>query len=171
MDKAEKDAIKVAVLGAVFVPEATRLKKLLGAIQDRHALTHGCRAFMLDGKPVINGDAAAAKVKNKAYLEEGLRDEARFLILQQTKLNIDSQRVLNFLGTLEPHCHTLQDYRDVLPNLVVEAMDHNEIKALSRTREQGYVFASPPIGSPTKQKMFMGAVDIMFSYLVNRLVF
>ena len=171
MDKVQKIEVAQDVVKTVFDPESVRLKKALDMIQDQHLLLHGSRAFLLDGNVVYNGDMGAGKMKGKVQIDERLREEARFLIKQQTKLRVDSQRIVNFFGVCEPHCQTEQDYRDVLPDMVVEHMNLDHIKRLPRTRKQGYIFSSPPWGSPTKEKMFVGALDIMFSYLVNRLVF
>ena len=155
------------VLTNVFEPEAARLHKLLGVIQDTHSMAHGSRAFLLDGKVIINGDTGAAKARPKKHLDPDLADEARQLINRQVALQADQRRVINFFGTLAPSCHDWQDYRDVLPDMVVEVLKTPDIKALSRTRMEGYIFESQPI----KMKMYQDATGVLFLYLATRLVF
>lgn len=167
MDISDREGIKKAFLSAILDEEKTRLQKLMGEIQDQHSLRHGSRGFLLDGRVIVNGDTAAVKVRNKKHIDKDLEPEARIIETKRAKLSADEQRLCNFMGTLVPRCHSFQDYRDVLPNLVVDRMDHPQIMALPRTREQGYVFASEPI----KMKLFHDASGIMFHYLVNRLVY
>ena len=55
MDQESIKCLKTYFIGAVVDKERNRLKNLMNQIQDAHALKHGCRAFLLDGKPVWNG--------------------------------------------------------------------------------------------------------------------
>lgn len=167
MDEDELKLLKEHLLNAVFHKEEKRLVKELGAIQDKHAIRYGCRAFLLDGKPVWNGDAAAAKQKAKKPIDADLLPDARHLVSRIHKLGIDKQRVINFFGILIQRCHSLEDFRDMLPDVVVERMEGHEITGIPRTREPGYALTS----SPSKSKLYQDGLDIMFAYLVNELVF
>lgn len=167
LDKSVRTEIVNAVISMVFGDEYARLSKLMDKIQDDHAQEHGCRAFLLDGKPVWNGDAVAAKTKGKKPLREPLRDSARLIVNQMTKIKVDTQRFIQFCVVLEHHCDSYQDYRDALPELVVTHLDYPNIKGLSRTREEGYVFKS----NPTKMKVYHSMIDLVLFYLTNRWVF
>lgn len=160
-------SLKTHLLNAVFHKESKRVVSLLSEIQDTHMLWHGCRAFMLDGKPIWNGDAAAAKVKKKVPLDADLQDNARLLVAKINKITADKQRVINFFSILCQYCRVLQDFRDMLPDMVVERMFPHEITGIPRLREPGYAFVS----LPTKLKLYQDGTDIMFHYLVNELVF
>jgi hypothetical protein len=154
-------------LGAIFDPELKRLGKLMDRIQDTHANQWGSRAFMLDGRPIWNGDAHAARDKAKKPLNDSLLHEARTNQNAITKVNTDKQRITNFFSTLETRCGTFQDFRDALPDMVVEVMTHPQIKPLPRTRKPGYVFSSTPI----KMKLYEDMCNTMMHYLINRMVF
>ena len=167
MEHDEIKALKEHLVNAIFTKEQIRLCKALGEIQDQHMLRHGCRAFMLDGKPIWNGDAAAAKVKKKVPLDIDLQDNARLLVAKINKITADKQRVINFFGILCQYCRVLQDFRDMLPDMVVERMVPHEITGIPRLREPGYAF----VPLPTKLKLYQDGTDIMFHYLVNELVF
>lgn len=167
MDQEELKALKAYFLGALVTKENARVRKLLAEIQDTHALKYGCRAFMLDGKPVWNGDAVAARQGQKKPLDLPLQDDARRYVAKLNKIRVDEQRLTNFFGTVSQRCFELQDFRDVLPDMVVERMEPHEISLLPRTREPGYAFTS----SPAKAKLYQDGVDIMLHYLVNELVF
>ena len=167
MEHDEIKSLKEHLVIAIFYKEQRRVVTLLSEIQDQHMLRHGCRAFMLDGKPVWNGDAVAAKVKKKIPLDKDLQDNARRLVAKVNKITADKQRVINFFGVLTHHCSVLQDFRDMLPDMVVERMVPHEITGIPRVREPGYAF----VPSPTKLKFYQDGTDIMFHYLVNELVF
>lgn len=167
MDTEQIKSLKAHFIQAIIHKEKRRLKENMNDIQNQHSLVHGSRAFMLDGKPVWNGDAAAARTKGKMQLAPELQEKARKIIVAQTRLNSDEQRLTNFFGMIAQRCHDLQDYRDVLPDMVVERMTHHEITGIPRTREPGYIFASSPI----KLKAFQDGMDIAYRYLVNELVF
>jgi hypothetical protein len=167
MDKSVCKEILNDFLKAIFDPELKRLGKLMDVIQDDHQLRSGSRAFMLDGRPIWNGDAQAARDKCKKPLHESQVEEAKFIQLQFTKVNLDKQRMTNFFAMLETRCESFQDFRDALPDMVVAVMEHPNIKGLLRTREPGYVFMS----SPVKFKVFEDACKNMMHYLINRLVF
>ena len=167
MDKSICKEILNDFLKAIFEPEFKRLTKLMDKIQDEHHLRSGSRAFMLDGRPIWNGDALAARDKCKKPLHESRVEEAKAIQLQFTRINLDKQRLTNFFAMLETRCGTFQDFRDALPDMVVAVMEHPNIKGLPRTREQGYVFKS----SPVKLKVFEDACNNMMHYLINRLVF
>lgn len=167
MDHDELKSLKDHLIMAVFSKESKRLVELLNEIQDQHSLKYGCRAFLLDGKPIWNGDAAAARVKKKVPLDESLQPSARLLVNKINKLRADEQRVVNFFGVLAQRCNTVEDFRDMLPDMVVERMAPHQITAIPRTREAGYAFSS----SPAKSKMYQDGLDIMYHYLVNQLVF
>jgi hypothetical protein len=79
----------------------------------------------------------------------------------------DEQRVVNFFGVLAQRCNTVEDFRDMLPDMVVERMGPHEITGIPRLREAGYAF----VPLPTKMKLYQDGTDIMFHYLVNELVF
>ena len=49
MDEDELKLLKEHLLNAVFHKESKHLVKELDAIQDKHVIRHGCRAFLLDG--------------------------------------------------------------------------------------------------------------------------
>lgn len=167
MEHDEIKALKEHLINAVFHKESKRLVMKLSEIQDQHMLRHGCRAFMLDGKPVWNGDAAAAKVKKKVPLDPDLQEDARLLVSKINTITADKQRVINFFGILTHYCQVLQDFRDMLPDMVVERMAPHEITGIPRLREPGYAF----VPLPTKLKLYQDGTDIMFHYLVNELVF
>ena len=167
MDEDELKLLKEHLLNAVFHKESKRLVKELDAIQDKHVIRHGCRAFLLDGKPIWNGDTTAAKQKNKKPIDADLLPDARRIVSRINKMTIDKQRVINFFGVLAQRCRSLEDFRDMLPDMVVERMEGHEITGIPRTREAGYAFSS----SPAKSKLYQDGLDIMFAYLVNELVF
>lgn len=166
MDQESIKCLKTYFIGAVVDKERNRLKNLMNQIQDAHALKHGCRAFLLDGKPVWNGDVAAARVKDKKPLDPEHQDEARKLVNKTNKITTDIQRLTNFFGTIQQRCYDLQDYRDIFPDMVVERMAPHEITGISRTREPGYAFTSP-----AKKKLYQDGMNIVYHYLVNQLVF
>ena len=166
MDQDELKALKAYFLNSIVSDERKRLKELLGVIQNKHALVHGCRAFLLDGKPVWNGDAMAARVKGKKPLEPALQDDARKLVNRINKITADESRMTNFFGVISQRCHDLQDFRDIFPDMVVDRMAPHEITGLSRTREPGYAFTCP-----AKKKLYQDGMDIVYHYLVNQLVF
>lgn len=168
VDKDFRHTAKTQFISAIFLKERIRLKECIDAIQDRHALLHNAgRAFLLDGAPIWNGDAAAARVKKKIPLHADDQEEARRLVKLQTKLNMDEQRMTNFFSAISLRCYTAQDFRDAIPDIVVGYMTMPEITGLSRTRKEGYIFNS----SPTKMKLFKDGVKISYHYLANRLVF
>lgn len=167
MDQSKHEEVKVHFLNAVFFKDMQRLRIKLGNIQNLHALKYGCRAFILDGKPVWNGDTSAAKMGNKKPLDPEHRDEARRIIAAQDMMKIDIQRVRNFWGIFSRYCKDMQDHRNMIPDMVVDRMAYNEIQSLSRTEKASYYFSF----SPSKQKLYQDSTNIIFRYLVNDLVF
>lgn len=166
MDQEYINGLKTYFIGAVVDKEKKRLKAQMNLIQDQHALKHGCRAFLLDGKVVWNGDVGAARIKGKKPLDPEHQDEARKLVNKINKITADTQRLTNFFGVIQQRCHDLQDYRDIFPDMVVERMAPHEITGIPRTREPGYAFTSP-----AKKKLYQDGMDIVYHYLVNQLVF
>lgn len=162
-----KMAIHNDIINGIFKPEKHRLKILMDRIQDKHAELNGSRAFILDGKPVFNGDAEAARNKYKKNLSSEFVDEARFIVKAQTKLNIDQQKITNLLSMVSTRCTTYADYRDALPDMVVELIKDTQIKGIPRTREAGYIFSSNPI----QLKQFEILLSHIEHYLINQMVF
>ena len=167
LDKSKKIEIANDLKKVLFSEEKARLKKLMDGIQDRHHLVHGSRGFILNGSPIYNGDAIAARDKFKKNLHPDLVNEASFIVKSLKKLGIDELKIANFISTLEPRCQSFADYRDVLPDVVVHHMTMHEITGLPRTREAGYVFASSPI----KMKQFENMCALMDHYLIQRMLF
>ena len=167
LDKSKKIEISYNLQTVLFASEKARLKKLMDGIQDKHHLVHGSRGFILNGSPIYNGDAIAARDKFKKNLHPDLVNEASFIVKSLKKLDIDALKIANFTSTLDPHCHSYADYRDVLPDVVVHHMTLHEITGLPRTREAGYIFASSPI----KMKQFGNMCALMDHYLIQRMLF
>ena len=167
MDATNLAIVRTDFLEAVFSAERTRLKNEMDLIQDKHALRYGGRAFMMDGKPIWNGDAQAAKIRGKRMIDPDLVDHARMINAAQIKLGVDYIKLKQFFSTFEKSLETFQDARDAIPDMVVVHMGTPEIKRLSRTRKEGYLFTSSPI----KTKTFGNMCDLMMHYLINRMVF
>lgn len=163
----ERITIHNDIINGIFKPEKRRLAKLMDKIQDKHAELNGSRAFILDGKPVFNGDAEAARNKYKKNLSSEFVDEARFIVKAQTKLNIDQQKITNLLSMVSTRCSSYADYRDALPDMVVELIGTPNIKGIPRTREAGYIFSSDPL----KMKQFEILCSMIEHYLINQMVF
>lgn len=167
MDKTQRAEIRNAFLAVLFEPEIKRLSGLLSVLQDKHQVKHGSRAFLLKGRPIINGDLVGMKQKNKKPLAEELVPEAEIILKGLTKANINQQRIVNFFSMLETRCATYQDFRDAIPDMVVDLMEHPQIRGLPRTRPAGYIFAS----EPSKMKVYEDTCNIILHYLANRMVF
>lgn len=170
-----KDEINVFtkyVVDTLIEPEKTRLFKKLYTIQEFHNFEHDSMFFRLDGVIITNGlkiqnTNHGSYIKNIKNLSEKYHDEVKHILRNQKQTNIDTQRLLNFMGLLKIECKTYQAYRDVLPDVVVNKLNEYPIKSLPRTQEVGYPYKS----QPDHLKIFNYGLDIMYRYLLRASVF
>jgi hypothetical protein len=166
MDRIEYIELFKYIENCIFEKENERLFNKLYNIQMKHNLAHGAIYFRLDGKIITNGIKQSPQ---KVYYEIDSKyyEEAKHILFLQKNMRIDRQRTANFLSNLSYYCKSFQDFRDVLPDIVVKSIHDHQISSLPRTREVGYPFLS----SPNQHKAFMDGLDIVLKYILKNSVF
>lgn len=162
MERMDKALVYNNLIHSVVGKEATQILEDMDKVVSEHEKRYGERVFLLNGTPYFSRKEDLVQ-RSRRQLDPDLVPDALAVIKRQDKLKLDLQRLKNFYGTFQHECVTAQDFRDVLPDLVVQFMSIDEIKRLERTRVAGYVFEQ----SPAKMKRFQYGVDICLHYLAS----
>jgi len=99
------------------------------------------------------------------YVLPALNEEASELYEEIRKVEHDEQKLRQSLSVVVPKCNTLQEVRDVLPEIFIREVP--QLRALERLREPGFILEEYPMLKP----QFMKAMEIADYYTVNKLIF
>lgn len=126
------------VLDCLFEPEGRRLQNMVKELdrQNREIKGHSVMGFMYNGQVFIPPGAKTKQTGGYPSLAFSLTNQAAAWWLDRQNVGEDKQFIKQVLWLVVKDCQTLRDFRDALPETIVDL-----IKGLSdmpREREDGY---------------------------------
>jgi hypothetical protein len=103
-------------------------------------------------------------VRGVRELHRDLHPKMQRYLLRLSKITRDKRFVTNAFSPLTQKCHSLQDMRDALPEVLISRVP--TFSNLDRMRDEGWVIEDNPL----LFKQFQEAVDIVLTYQANRLI-
>lgn len=97
-------------------------------------------------------------------IHPSLAEKARVLVLRKERLKKDETKLRNALSTVLSKCQTLQEMRDVLPDVIANKI--NQFQSMERVQEMGHVLDT----MPHLKTQFENAMDIALRYHAARLL-
>lgn len=94
-----------------------------------------------------------------------LEGEAAELRRLAVKLEADERKFRQSMSVVLSKCRSLQDVRDVLPEVVIR--DVPKLQELSRIRAEGFLLQDHPV----LKRQYDNAVEIAKYYIANRLIY
>lgn len=133
-------------------------------VRDNKALGGHPEAFYYRSKLYHVVPRYALKDHGIPPLHPSLHDKADILIQLEQDTERQLKRIRFALSTVTRHVRTQQDLRDLLPDVI--ALTVPELRALERTKEEGYLFEP---GS-THHRQYLEAVDLCLEFQAHRLI-
>jgi hypothetical protein len=155
-----------SLIASVMGPEKARFKKLRSKlVEDNMKLGGNVLGFRHLGLRYSNNHPRDTKGVHLPAVEPSFKGEVQRFEALVLRAERDEQRLRQSLTVVLPMCESLQDIRDVLPEVFVTEI--TQLSSLVRTREAGYILREHPV----LKTQYDQAVEIALFYTVNRLVF
>ncbi len=160
----------IPILDFVFAPDEEHVKKqTLQLIDENYMFSDNPFGFLHRGQTFSTDTKmffTAKSVRNSmCHLDKSLSDRGDALIEDTNNLNRDRQLVTQWLSALLIGLKSLQDVRDALPDIAVNALP--DLRGLERTRDVGWPLLNKPFGLFNYEKGYRLFVDC----LANRMLF
>lgn len=146
--------------------ERARLKKEKSKLVKKNHLLGGSEVgfYYLDMR-FADADQRFQEGTPLPYVLGALIEDASDLYAEVRRVEADEQKLRQALSVVVPKCNTLQEVRDVLPEIFIREVP--QLRALERQREPGFILEEYPMLKP----QFMKALEIADYYTVNKLIF
>lgn len=163
MDKVKAVA---AFMDALFQSEANRIEQSIERLDRENRDIRGSAewGFMWQGQRFVPKSSPYRVIKVPALAFE-LRHSGNFLLKDIKQVDEDRQMISQVMHLLIIDCVTEQDYRDALPDSLVELSP--KLQALSRTREAGYTISS----NERSMRQFHKMLEKIDFYAATRLMY
>lgn len=162
------DTVKAisAFVDALFQSEENRIEQSIERLDRENRDIRGSAewGFMWMGQRFVPKTSPYRVIKVPALAFE-LRRSGEFLLKDITQVNDDKQMIRQVMHLLISDCVTEQDYRDALPDSLVELSP--KLQALPRTREAGYTLC----GNERAMRQFGKMLDRIDFYAATRLMY
>lgn len=162
----DKVKLIASFVEALFKSEANRIEQSIERLDRENRDIRGSNewGFMWQGQRFVP-KSSPYKITSVPSLAFELRKSGNFLLKDIQQVKDDKQMVSQVMHLLIINCETEQDYRDALPDSLVELSP--KLQALSRTREAGYTICSDERAMRQFQKM----IDTIDFYAATRLMY
>lgn len=151
---------------AIFQEEINRVSsELWRLLRDNHDMGSSANSFLMAGRRyTFNKEGTKEK---SLPIHPSLGNRARTVVREWEIIQAHKNKFDGFMGMLQEHCRNMQDVRDLLPNVVVDALDeHHHLKLYSRMREPYVILKN----DPTLRSKYDSMKKVFFQYLARKLI-
>lgn len=166
LEETFKKDIQTDIQNAVFIEDWGAIStKLWNLVKRNHRLGGSEWSFLIGNRRYAYNKEG---LKNKAKpIHPTLGNEARELLVEYDRMIAHLNKFDGFMNMIWPYCQTVQDLRDVLPNVVVEALPEDHyLRNFKRVRDPYAVMGN----HPGHRLSYDGMLKVFFQYLAKRLV-
>lgn len=154
-----------ALADALFKPEARRIQNRVNELDKQNGEIRRAREYGFQWKGMqFRVPGSPTKVLRVPSLDFSLRKEGDALLRDVQAVQDDKQMIKQTMALLLKPCLTLQDFRDALPDSIVEL--NSQLAALPRERAAGYT-----ITDERQSRQYAAMLDKIDFYAATRMMY
>ncbi len=128
-----------------------RIRELTFIYENRKLSSNHSDGFYFSGKYYSDLVNSLVSKGTKGFLHISLVPQMQAYVKDKSMMEFEETRVRQCLVLVLQPCASSQDYRDALPNLLVEKV--SSLRELPRTRPEGYTLENNPMQMKQYQKL------------------